>query len=118
MVPGGGAVSYERGTPVLACLGARPNLALKVSPSQLYSRVGCTLGVVDMQHTTHTQFKNNCFTEMCSGSREGSYLRLIVFRVARYERSGAFLRNEVLMFLACLVCEKHGLKGLRIIRLT
>ena len=28
---------------------------------------------------SHARFKNNYFTEMCSGSGEGSYLRLIDF---------------------------------------
>jgi len=28
---------------------------------------------------SYPQFENNCFTEMCSGSEEGSYLRLIDF---------------------------------------
>ena len=30
-------------------------------------------------HRCSSQFKNNCFTEMCSGSEAGSYLRLIDF---------------------------------------
>jgi len=29
------------------------------------------------------QFKNNCFTEMCSGSEAGSYLRLIDFCITQ-----------------------------------
>ena len=48
--------------------------------------IGCigeavAFGAPDLKHesifTTHrtTQFQNNCFTEMCSGSEEGSYAR-------------------------------------------
>jgi len=33
----------------------------------------------DSQDTHSYQFKNNYFTEMCSGSEDGSYLRLIDF---------------------------------------
>jgi len=54
----GGAVSYERGTPAVTpaegpCFGANANTQYP--------------GVL----------KNNYFTEMCSGSEAGSYLRLI-----------------------------------------
>ena len=43
-----------------------------------------------------SQFENNCFTEMCSGSEAGSYLRLIDFvyhstlgsRVTKKKRGG------------------------------
>ena len=29
------------------------------------------------------EFKNNCFTEMCSGSEAGSYLRLVDFGITQ-----------------------------------
>ena len=31
----------------------------------------------------NSQFKNNYFTEMCSGSEAGSYLRLVDFRITQ-----------------------------------
>ena len=54
MVVGGGAVSYERGTPVLA-----------------------RVRVVEEARTF--LFENSHFTEVCSGSEAGSYFRLIDF---------------------------------------
>ena len=42
--------------------------------------LGVELGCVrrrDRDVATSSQFENNCFTEMCSGSEAGSYLRLI-----------------------------------------
>ena len=30
------------------------------------------------------RFKNNCFAEICSGSEEGSYVRLINFGITRF----------------------------------
>jgi len=33
----------------------------------------------DLKGDGRDQFENNCFTEMCSGSEAGSYLRLIDF---------------------------------------
>ena len=45
---------------------------------------GSGLRVVKPSFPVHSsQFKNNCFTEMCSGSEEGSYLRLIDFCVTQ-----------------------------------
>jgi len=54
------------------------------------------------------RFKNNCFTEMCGGSKEGSYLRLIDFCITvKYLRAvpedaigprrGAVLRAGVVL---------------------
>ena len=37
------------------------------------------LGPASAIRSAHSQFENNYFTEMCSGSEAGSYLRLIDF---------------------------------------
>ena len=42
-------------------------------------------GLVFEAHRLLSQFKNNCFTELCSGSEAGSYLRQI-------DLAGSYLR--------------------------
>jgi len=61
VVLGRGAISSERGTPVI----------IAILPGFLL--IGMSPVVVKKK----SQSKNNCFTEMQSGSEEGSYLRLI-----------------------------------------
>ena len=63
VVLGGRAVSYEQGTGA----GAGCSAMKYQSPSPPHA----------------LQLASNFFTEMCSGSEEGSYLRLIDFRITQ-----------------------------------
>ena len=57
-------------------------------------------------HQPTSQFKNNYFTEMCSGSEAGSYLRLVDFvyhstlglRVIKKKRTNATFHKVTLQF--------------------
>jgi len=52
---------------------------------KLYWMEALTSNAVVVEWSTRysSQFKNNYFTEMCSGSEEGSYLRLIDFCITQ-----------------------------------
>ena len=65
VVLGGGAVSYERGTPVIVT----PPRAQEAARTRMCSSL----------LLSSLRSKNNHSTEMCSGSEAGSYLRLIDF---------------------------------------
>ena len=65
-----------------------------MSEVPLYKLIKRAHTMARMNGTSHTsrqistcgqanQFKNNYFTEMCSGSEAGSYLRLIDFCIAQ-----------------------------------
>jgi len=74
VVLGRGAVSYERGTPVFELVSRSSGQCTCFALLPLDAAL-CLLTVLDSDRYS-SQFKNNYFAEMWSGSEEGSYLRL------------------------------------------
>ena len=84
LVPKGGLASLSRVLPALACDLYFPRVVKSVFQAQRALQIHHMVlnGTIWRGDRYSSQFKNNCFTEMCSGSVEGSYLRLIDLCIA------------------------------------